>query len=109
MMDLLNQSGVNLSIAAGPMLFFGPSMNQPSWHPTAAIDCNGRQTPSSSLCDCPNASCTCRHQEVPISNLDPRFPVYYTYQKCTDVDIRVAYNLFYQKDGFASNGISGHP
>lgn len=109
MTALLNQGGVNLAIRAAPMFFFGQAMNQPPCYPTFAIDSSGAQTPSGEPCAWNNAGCNCRTPGVGIGNPGPSFPVYYTYQKCSDTEIRVAYNLFYQKDGFSPDGVFGHP
>jgi hypothetical protein len=36
---------------------------------------------------------------VPINNEGPRFPIYFTTKQCSETEVRVAYNLYYQKDG----------
>lgn len=60
--------------------------------------------------DWPNTGCgSCRVPGVEPGNPGPSFPVYFTYKNCTETEVRVAYNLFYEKDGFALEGISGHP
>ncbi len=107
--DWLNAGGVDIALAAGPMWFFGQAMNQPPCYPTNATTASGGQVPSAGLCDWPNTGCNCRKPGVSISNPGPSFPVYYTYQKCTSTEIRIAYNLFYEKDGFNPNKIFGHP
>jgi hypothetical protein len=109
MTDLLNSGGVNLALAAAPMWFFGQAMNQPPCYPTSATDASGHQTPSAALCDWPNTGCNCRQPGVGIGNPGPSFPVYFSYEKCTSTEVRVAYNLFYQKDGFNPDGVFGHP
>lgn len=98
MSNLLNEGGVSLAMKAQPMWFFGQAMNRPPCIPTWATQ-NGVQTPSGALCGWPNAGCNCRTPEVGIGNPSPDFPVYYTYAKCNDAEVRVAYNLFYEKDG----------
>ncbi|KAK1763092.1 hypothetical protein QBC33DRAFT_459994 [Phialemonium atrogriseum] len=108
MTGLLNAGGVDLALAAAPMWFFGQALNQPPCYPTSATDSSGGQTPAAGLCAWPNAGCGCRNPGVGIGNAGPSFPVYYSYQKCTDGEVRVAYNLFYQKDGFTPNGLFGH-
>ncbi len=90
------------------MWFFGQAMNEPPCYPTAALDGSGNQMPSSSLCDYPNVGCGCRNPGVGIGNQGPSFPVYYSYQKCSASEVRVAYNLFYQKDGTKPSGLLGH-
>ena len=108
MNSLLNEGGVSLAMKAQPMWFFGQAMNQPPCIPDFAVR-NGQQTPASSLCDYPNVGCGCKNPGVPIGNPSPSFPIYYSYQKCSDTSVRVAYNLFYTKDGANPNGINGHP
>lgn len=98
MNNLLNAGGVDLALRAQPMWFFGQAMNQPPCIPTFATQ-NGVQTPSAPLCAYPNVGCSCRTPGVGISNPSPSFPTYYTYQKCSDTNIRVQYSLFYEKDG----------
>jgi hypothetical protein len=107
MNDLLNQGGVSLALKAQPMWFFGQAMNQPPCIPTFAV-VNGQQAASSKLCDWPNVGCNCRNPGIGIGNPSPSFPIYYTYQKCSDTSIRIAYNLFYTKDGMNPDGIFGH-
>nr|XP_036587773.1 uncharacterized protein CTRU02_02689 [Colletotrichum truncatum]KAF6798715.1 hypothetical protein CTRU02_02689 [Colletotrichum truncatum] len=107
MTTLLNEGGVGLAMAAQPMWFFGQAMNQPPCIPTWAIS-NNQQTPGSDLCAWPNAGCNCRKPGVGIVNQAPEFPVYYSYNKCNDREVRVAYNLFYEKDGFTPSGVLGH-
>jgi hypothetical protein len=99
MTNLLNAGGVDLAMRAQPMWFFGQAMNQPPCYPTWATTSNGAQTPSAGLCAWPNAGCNCRKPGVGISNPGPDFPIYYTYQKCNANEVRVAYNVFYEKDG----------
>lgn len=108
MTTLLNEGGVSLAMKAQPMFFFGQPMNQPPCIPTFATQ-DGKQTPASKLCDYPNFGCDCRTPGVGIGNPSPSFPVYYSYQKCSDTSIRVAYNLFYTKDGTNPNKVFGHP
>ncbi|KAK3937526.1 hypothetical protein QBC46DRAFT_392564 [Diplogelasinospora grovesii] len=109
MTSLLNAGGVDLAIAASPMWFFGQALDHPPCYPTNATDASGGQTPSASLCDWPNTGCHCRNPGVGIGNPGPAFPVYYSYQKCNSTQVRVAYNLFYEKDGFNPDKIFGHP
>lgn len=104
----INSGGVDLALAAAPMWFFGQAMNRPPCYPTSATDSSGRQTGSAALCSWPDAGCNCRNPGVGIGNAGPSFPVYFTFRKCSDTEIRVAYNLFYQKDGFTPSGLFGH-
>ncbi|KAK3393878.1 hypothetical protein B0H63DRAFT_459433 [Podospora didyma] len=108
MTDLLNAGGVDLAYAAAPMWFFGQAMNQPPCYPTNATNAQGAQTPSAALCNWPNTGCNCRNPGVPITNAGPPFPVYYSYNRCAQTEVRIAYNLFYEKDGFNPDQIFGH-
>ena len=47
----------------------------------------------------PDVGCGCRQPDVPINNPGPAFPIYYTFEQCNATEVRVVYNLFYQKDG----------
>ncbi|UQC87806.1 uncharacterized protein CLUP02_13326 [Colletotrichum lupini] len=107
MTTLLNEGGVGLAMAAQPMWFFGQAMNRPPCIPTHAV-VNEQQTPGAELCEWPDAGCNCRKPGVGIGNPAPDFPVYYSYSKCNDNEVRVAYNLFYEKDGFTPSGVFGH-
>ncbi|KOS18022.1 hypothetical protein ESCO_002445 [Escovopsis weberi] len=109
MTDLLNAGGVDLAMRAQPMWFFGQSQNQPPCIPTFALTSDNQQTPSAALCGYPNTGCNCRQPGVPITNPSPSFPVYYTYDRCSDTEIRVQYSLFYEKDGTSPQGLLGHP
>ncbi|UNI23273.1 hypothetical protein JDV02_009104 [Purpureocillium takamizusanense] len=109
MTQLLNQGGVSLAIKAQPMFFFGQAMNRPPCIPTWATTQAGGQTPSSPLCDYPNVGCECVNPDKGIGNPTQRFPIYYSYARCSDTVVRVAYNLFYTKDGAKPKGINGHP
>ncbi len=108
MTSWLNAGGVDLAVAAAPMWFFGQALNKPPCYPTNATTASGAQTPSAGLCDWPNAGCNCRTPGVGIGNQGPAFPVYYSYQKCNATQVRIAYNLFYEKDGFVPQGVFGH-
>ncbi|KAL0765290.1 hypothetical protein CaCOL14_012039 [Colletotrichum acutatum] len=107
MTTLLNEGGVGLAMAAQPMWFFGQAMNRPPCIPTHAV-VNGQQTPGAELCEWPDAGCNCRKPGFGIGNPAPDFPVYYSYSKCNDNEVRVVYNLFYEKDGFTPSGVFGH-
>ena len=50
-------------------------------------------------CRYPNVGCDCRQSRDEIGNATQPFPLYYTIRQCSDTDIRVSLNLFYQKDG----------
>ncbi|KAK4231670.1 hypothetical protein QBC38DRAFT_465262 [Podospora fimiseda] len=108
MESLLNEGGISLALLAQPMFFFGQAMNRPPCYPTNATTAIGTQTPSVGLCDYPNVGCNCRQPGIGISNPGPSFPVYYSYNRCTPTEIRVVYNLFYEKDGTTPDQIFGH-
>lgn len=108
MNGLLDAGGVDLAVAAAPMFFFGQALNQPPCYPMAATNDAGAQTPAAGLCAWPNAGCGCRTPGVGIGNAGPSFPVYYSYSKCNDGEVRVVYNLFYEKDGFIPDVVFGH-
>ncbi|KAL6915469.1 hypothetical protein FSHL1_006920 [Fusarium sambucinum] len=103
MNEWLNAGGIPLAVAAQPMWFFGQSRNQPPCYPTWAIRA-GKQAPGGGLCAFPEVGCHCRNPGVKIGNPGPKFPIYYTYNKCNDNEIRVAYNIFFDKDGFIAGG-----
>ncbi|EFX03921.1 hypothetical protein CMQ_849 [Grosmannia clavigera kw1407] len=104
----LSNGGVDLAEAAAPMWFFGQAMDEPPCYPTAALDSSNGQVASVALCDWPDTGCNCRKPGVAISNPGPSFPVYFSFLKCSSSEIRVVYNLFYQKDGFNPSGVFGH-
>jgi len=103
MNDWLNAGGIPLAMAAQPMWFFGQSQNQPPCYPTWAIQ-RGKQAPGGDLCAYPEVGCHCRNPGRKIGNPGPDFPIYYTYNKCNNNEIRVAYNIFFDKDGVIWGG-----
>lgn len=109
MAELLEGDGVELARLAQPMWFFGQAVGRPPCYPTFATDDNGRQTQFAVLCRYPNVGCDCRKPDVEIGNEGPSFPVYFSFRQCNETDVRIAYNLFYEKDGFLPDGINGHP
>jgi hypothetical protein len=108
MTSMINAGGVDLALAAAPMWFFGQALDEPPCYPTFATDSSGNQVPSSPLCDYPDTGCSCRNPGVAIANPGPSFPVYFSFRQCNSTEVRVAYNLFYQKDGFNPDGVFGH-
>ena len=46
-----------------------------------------------------NVGCECRKPEIGIVNRAPPFPVYFAIRQCSPTEIRVTFNLFYEKDG----------
>ena len=66
-------------------------------------------TPPAAQCDYPNVGCNCRNPGVPKSSALPEFPIYYVSEQCNTTEVRIAYNVFYQKDGAEFIGIqTGH-
>ncbi|KAG2026395.1 hypothetical protein GB937_001905 [Aspergillus fischeri] len=118
MSNLLSQGGVELADRYAPLWFFGQAQNQPPCYPTWAfggsptssdIYDDAHKTPAAPQCDYPNVGCRCRNPGVGIGNRGPAFPIYFTYKRCSDTEVRVVYNLFYEKDGAEVIGIdTGH-
>jgi len=109
MSAMLNASGTELALAAQPMWFFSQAMGFPSCYPTSATDVQGSQTPPVALCAYPDTGCGCRKPGVKLGHAGPRFPVYYSFKQCNETEVRVAYNLFYEKDGCSPENLRGHP
>lgn len=108
MTGYLNNKAVDLAVMYAPMWFFGQAMDQPPCYPVWAFSGNvstpdiydsAHKTPPAPQCEYPDVGCGCRQPDVPIGNPGPEFPIYYTFSKCNSSEVRVAYNLFYQKDG----------
>ncbi|KAJ5303809.1 uncharacterized protein N7443_003469 [Penicillium atrosanguineum] len=119
MNSLLDAGAVDLADRYAPMWFFGQAMDQPPCYPTWAfggspstpdIYDNAHMTPPAAQCEYPDVGCNCRNPGVAIGNPGPAFPVYYTFQRCNDTEVRVVYNLFYEKDGATVAGLvqTGH-
>ena len=66
------------------------------------------RTKPSPLCKYPKVGCSCRNPEYNTGHSADPFPVYYTVRRCSDDDVRVSLNLFYQKDGFNYGLKYGH-
>lgn len=108
MTGYLNDGAADLAFLYAPMWFFGQAMDQPPCYPVWAFSGNvstpdvydsDHQTPPAAQCEYPDVGCGCRLPDVPIGNAGPEFPIYYTFTQCNSSEVRVAYNLFYQKDG----------
>ncbi|KXG51453.1 Necrosis inducing protein [Penicillium griseofulvum] len=116
--SLLEVGGLELADRYAPMWFFGQALNQPPCYPTwayggspdtADIYDDAHKTPGVPQCEYPDVGCNCRQPGVPAGNPGPQFPVYYTYKRCSETEVRVAYNLFYEKDGADFGAIkTGH-
>ncbi|KAJ5716636.1 hypothetical protein N7493_008547 [Penicillium malachiteum] len=105
---LLDSGGLDLANRYAPMWFFGQALNQPPCYPTWAFSGspttsdtynNASKTLAASQCEYPNVGCNCRNPGVEIGNPGPAFPIYYTFKQCNETEVRVVYNLFYEKDG----------
>ena len=118
MTSWLASDGVDLANAYAPIWFFGQSQNQPPCIPTWAFSGNpdtpdtfdeAHKTPPAPQCEYPNVGCNCRNPGVDIGNPAPPFPIYYSFKQCNESEVRVAYNLFYEKDGANAGPIkTGH-
>jgi hypothetical protein len=118
MQSLLDVGGIDLADRYAPLWFFGQAQNQPPCYPTWAfggspttndVYDDNHKTPAAAQCDYPSVGCNCRNPGVGIGNAGPAFPVYYTYRQCNESEVRVVYNLFYEKDGAKFVGINtGH-
>lgn len=105
---LLNTAGIELAMKAQPMFLMGQAVGRAPCIPSWAI-VNGTQAVPSKLCAWPDSGCDCRNPGVPLGSPMPSFPVYFSYSRCGNAAVRIAYNLFYTKDGFIPNKIFGHP
>jgi hypothetical protein len=119
MNSLLDAGAVDLADRYAPLFFFGQAMNQPPCYPTWAfggspstpdVYDDAHKTPPAAQCEYPDVGCNCRNPGVPIGNAGPAFPIYYTFQRCNETELRVVYNLFYEKDGATVVGVveTGH-
>ncbi|KFY40815.1 hypothetical protein V494_03313 [Pseudogymnoascus sp. VKM F-4513 (FW-928)] len=104
----LSSGGTDLAYAYAPVFFFSQSQNKvptyPTWAfsgspDTADVYDSAHQTVPAPQCDYPDVGCNSRNPGVATGNQGPRFPLYFTTKKCSDTEVRVAYNLYYQKDG----------
>ena len=69
-----------------------------------------KRTPPVARCGGQDVGCNCRNPPPPVGQASGAFPTYYTVKTCSGnspPDIRVNYNIFYQKDG-TSPGKLGH-
>ncbi|RAL02984.1 YjbQ family protein, partial [Aspergillus ibericus CBS 121593] len=108
MNQFLNHEVVELANRYAPLWFFSQAVNQPPCYPTWAFGGSptssdvydaAHKTPAAPQCEYPNVGCKCRNPGVARGNPGPAFPIYYTFKKCNETEVRVAYNLFYEKDG----------
>ena len=108
MTSLLEAGGLDLALAYAPVWFFGQAVDEvpciPDWAFGGSPTQNdtyetANQTPSAPQCEYPDVGCSCRNPGVATGNPTPSFPTYYSVLQCNSSEIRVVYNLFYQKDG----------
>ncbi|PYH81516.1 hypothetical protein BO82DRAFT_81106 [Aspergillus uvarum CBS 121591] len=108
MQTLLNQDGVELADRYAPLWFFGQALHEVPCYPTWAFGGSpgspdvydaAHQTSPAPQCEYPDVGCECRNPGVDAGNPGPAFPIYYTVQRCNETEVRVVYNLFYEKDG----------
>jgi len=107
MTDLFNQGGVGLAMRSAPIWFFSQALRHPPCYPTKSFQ-DGRQTRPAAVCPWPDTGCNCRKPGVPTAHQGPDFPIYFTYKRCAADKVRIAYNLFYEKDGFSPDRGNGH-
>ncbi|KAG6299926.1 hypothetical protein E4U09_007629 [Claviceps aff. purpurea] len=107
MTALLRCRDPELAMKAQPMFLIGQMLAQPPCIPTLATS-SGKQAAPSKLCSWPKSGCDCRNPGLPVGNSLTSLPVYFSYKRCSETALRVAYNLFYTKDGFTPRGLFGH-
>ncbi|KAF9886476.1 hypothetical protein FE257_011383 [Aspergillus nanangensis] len=119
MRQFLHEGGVELAYRYAPLWYFGEWASHHPCYPTwafrgssAAADVydDAHKTVPAAQCEYPNVGCNCRNPSVGSGNPGPEFPVYFTVRRCNDTDVRVVYNLFYEKDGAEVLGVidTGH-
>ncbi|KAL8829941.1 MAG: hypothetical protein Q9170_005962 [Blastenia crenularia] len=111
MRNYLESDHAGLARLNAPVFFFGQNEHQPpcpisipTWayqgSPTTPdIYDKNHQTKPAKRCMYSNVGCDCRKPDISIGHAAPEFPVYYTLRKCSDTEVRVTFNLFYEKDG----------
>lgn len=100
----------NLLISFNSLWHFGKSWGNKPCYPSAALSPEGQQwgvDPSGFDHLWPNAGAGCP-DPGPDGWSNP-FPTYFTVSSCNQEEIRVAYHIYFKKDGFAAGGIAkGH-
>ncbi|QPG95091.1 hypothetical protein C2857_007638 [Epichloe festucae Fl1] len=100
MTEMLKNNGIRLAMKAQPMFFFSQMNRYGTCIPTVVRSTKGQRTPPSNLCNWPDAGCECRNPGVKVGHPSPSFPIYFSFKKCSATSVRVAYNLFWTKDGW---------
>ena len=126
MTNLLANDRLTLAKTNAPVWFFGqegtgtPTPHPPSipvWSYAGVNAATGpdvyqfdQRTPPADRCNWPDVGCGCRNPPSKIHQATGSWPIYFTVVDCKlnpPRDIRVVYNVFYQKDGLSSS-LYGH-
>ncbi|PYI01138.1 hypothetical protein BO78DRAFT_328408 [Aspergillus sclerotiicarbonarius CBS 121057] len=109
MNQLLHHDPISLANRYAPLWFFSQALDQPPCYPTWAFSGTpnssdiydaAHKTPAAPQCEYPDLGCSCRNPGTTSPGTPgPAFPIYFTFKKCNETDVRVVYNLFYEKDG----------
>ncbi|RPA79350.1 hypothetical protein BJ508DRAFT_308453 [Ascobolus immersus RN42] len=101
--ELVENNGLGIAMASRPLWHFATMKGQKMCMPTSAINSDFKQTPYLNPDLFPLAGSGCPDPGVPVGSLNDTtpFPTYYTITNCTDTELRIVYNMFFQKDGFA--------
>lgn len=122
MTTYLNPNNTNaatpLALRYAPLFFFSKLFDHlpclPTWAFSGTPDKPDiydadHKTPPAPQCEYPDVGCGCRTPGAEVGSAVEPFPVYYTVKRCSEGEVRVAYNLFYEKDGADAVGIeTGH-
>lgn len=90
------------------IFFFSEALQKPPVYPTWAFRgtlttpdtyAPSFQTVPIAQCQYPDVGCNARQPGVPEGQQGPDFPIYFTWSRCGENEVRVVYNLYYQKDG----------
>lgn len=107
------QAAANTPVPDGSALASFVAPSSPQWNfaranshdacwPTAALDAAGGQTRSAGLKNWPVAG------QGGCSPRGSAFPQYWSVRQCSVDEIRVAFTLYFPKDGFSPSGVFGH-
>ncbi|RPA72335.1 hypothetical protein BJ508DRAFT_419523 [Ascobolus immersus RN42] len=97
--DLKENGGLEMAYASRPLWHFAESRDYRTCYPTPAFNVNGAQH-GLQPAKWPNAGDDCV-DPGPKGASKVSFPTYYTVTQCWQDEIRVVYNLYYQKDGWS--------
>lgn len=90
------------------IFFFSEALNKvpsyPTWAFSGSLSAPDTylpqfQTAPGAQCQYPDVGCNSRNPGVPKGQQSPEFPIYFTWSRCGENEVRVVYNLYYQKDG----------